>query len=262
MQMMSLRCSYFSDRSSQRGFTIVEVVIALAATAVVFGLYSSAVTDAVTFSAHNVGSAGLHEVGRRALAKIAADISSTGRFQDPSGVPMPHVFSNGLSDPRLPAPFEHDLQALAAIAATFPAPSPPVTTPQNPPPFVAPGFELMPLGIREIVLRLPADMDSDGRPVSAVTGAIEWNPDYIGWILRPNAQGVLDLVRRVVDPAGGVRDETVCRWVEALTFDTTATLNLLPANAVEIHLHLLRKDTQNRRQRLHLSSTVVMRNTP
>jgi hypothetical protein len=173
---------------------------------------------------------------------------------------LPHVFSNGQPDPLMDASFQHDMAHLAALAATFPAPAP-WPQPANPPPFVAPGSALEPMGIREVVFRLAADMDGDGRVVSAATGNIEWDDALVGYVLIPNNRGTLDLVRRRVDAAGVVTDETICRCVEALTFDSVDTKNVLPIDAVEVHLHLRRVTTRGETQRLHLATTVAMRNS-
>jgi hypothetical protein len=170
------------------------------------------------------------------------------------------VYSNGQADPAIDPAFTHDTVFLANLAATFPTP-PPWPTPANPPPFVAPGSAIEPLGIRECVFRLPADLDNDGRIVSNATAQIEWGPDLFGYLLIPNNQGTLDLVRRRVDAAGNATDETICRCVEALTFDSVDTKNILPLNAVEVHLHLLRVTSRGRPQRLHLATTLALRNS-
>src|SRR5262249_39689354 len=146
-----------------------------------------------------------------------------------------------------------------ALAASFP-PAAPWPHPANPPAFVAPGCELQPKGIREIVFRLSADLDNDGRIVSAATGNIEWGPMLVGYQLIPNTQGTLDLVRRRVTGAN-TRDEVICRGIEALTFDTVDTKNVLPMDAVEVHMHLKRKSTRGQIEKLHLSTTVCMRNS-
>jgi prepilin-type N-terminal cleavage/methylation domain-containing protein len=243
------------------GFTLVEMMIVLVISLVVFGGFTLAVTDAVDFSVHGVGAADLQEIGRTALDQIKRDLQSTGRFMDADlALLLPHVFSNGQPDPAMDPAFLHDTAYLGALAATFPTP-PPWPTPASPPPFVAPGSEIQPLGIRECVFRLPQDLDGDGRIVSAATGEIEWGEELFGYVLVPNARGTLDLVRRRVDDAGVVTDETICRCVEALTFDSVDTKNILPLDAVEVHLHLRRVTTRGETQRLHLATTLAMRNS-
>jgi hypothetical protein len=236
-------------------------MLVLALSIVVFGGFSMSVTDAVDFSVNGVGGADLQEVGRRALDRIKRDLQSTGRFMDPDlGLLLPHVYSNGSPSGLMDPAFDHDNAALASLAATFPVP-PPWPAPANPPPFVAPGSELEPLGIRECVFRLPEDLDNNGRIISSATRAIEWGPDLIGYVLVPNNGGTLDLIRRRVSDAGVVSDETICRCVEALTFDSVDTKNILPLDAVEVHLHLLRTTARGQVQRLHLATTVGMRNS-
>jgi prepilin-type N-terminal cleavage/methylation domain-containing protein len=242
------------------GFTLLETMIVLVVSLVVFGGFSLSVTDAVDFSVSGVGAADLQEIGRHAMDMIKADIQRTGRFMDPTlGLQLPHVFSNGQPSPLMVAAFDHDNVYLAALAATFPTPAP-WPQPANPPAFVAPGSEIEPKGIREFVFRLPADLDGDGRIVSAATGNIEWGPALIGYILIPNNTGTLNLVRRRVT-GGAIADEVICRCVEARTFDSVDTTNILPLRAVEVHLHLERRTTRGQTQRLHLATTAAMRNS-
>lgn len=242
------------------GFSLVELVIAAAVASVVFGLFASSVTDAVDASVSGVGAADLQEIGRRAMDRIKEDLRSTGRFADADlGIPLPHVFSNGQPDPAVGAEFEHDQGALTALAATFPV-QPSSSQPANPPLFVAPGSENQPLGVRECVFRLPNDEDGDGRIVSMATGNVEWSGDLVGFVLIPNARGTLDLVRRSVTAAGVVTDETICRCVEALTFDSVDTKPVLPINAIEVHLHLRMVTTRGETKRLHLATTIAMKN--
>jgi hypothetical protein len=248
------------DASPESGSTMVELILVLVLTAVVIGGFSMSVTDAVDFSVNGVGHADLQQIGRSAMDRIKRDMQSTGRFIDPVlGIQLPHVFSNGQPAAAIPPPFNHDNAYLANLAATFPVPTPP--PPGNPPPFVAPGSELEPLGIRECVFRLPTDLDGDGRIVSSATGNIEWSSELVGYILVPNAQGSLDLLRRRVSSAGAVTDEIICRCVEALTFDSVDSKNILPLLAVEVHLHLRRTTSRGQVQRLHLATTTGMRNS-
>src|SRR5262245_16067300 len=176
---------------------MVELILVLVLTAVVIGGFSMSVTDAVDFSVNGVGQADLQQIGRNAMDRIKRDLRATGRFVDPAtGVQLPHVFSNGQPNGALPPAFDHDNAYLAGLAGTFPTPAPP--PPGNPPPFVAPGSEIEPMGIRECVFRVPTDLDSDGRIVSSATGNIEWSDELIGYVMVPNPQGSLDLLRRRV----------------------------------------------------------------
>jgi len=252
--------SRFRRARHDAGMTLLEVTIVVILTTFVIGGFSLSVTDSVETTVSGVGGADLQEVGRRALDRIKADIQATGRFLDPTlNLQMPHVFSNGQPGNQMAPEFAHDQTYLAHLASTFPT-SPPWPQPTNPPPFVAPGSELQPKGIREMVFRLPADIDGDGRIVSSATGNIEWSPSLVGYILVPNAAGTLNLMRRRVT-GGVIVDELICRCVEALTFDSTDTKNLLPLRAIEVHLHLLRRTSRGQIQRLHLATTAGMRNS-
>jgi|GEM_PF-3717479 hypothetical protein len=249
------------QRRRQSGVTIMEMSIVMLFTMLIFGTYASSVVDGVEFTASNVGGASLHEIGRRTLENIARDLSRTGRFTDPEfGIFMPHVFRNGSPEAILNSNWGHDQQALQALVATFPPGPPPPPEPANPPPFVAPGFELTPMAIREIIFRLPEDLNGDGRILDANQN-VEWSTTVYGYILHPNAAGTLTLYRRSIDAAHHLVEEPICGDVEALTFDSVETKGILPMDAIEIHLHLLRRDVRGRDQRLHITTTMVMRNS-
>jgi hypothetical protein len=245
------------------GFSALELAVSATILLVVFGAFSAAVTDAVGTSVATVSSVTLQEEARRILDRLRRDVGMTGRIDatvDPTGVAMPAVFANGAAPAGLEA-FEHDQELLAEIASTF-APAPVPEEPFSPPPFVAPGNEWEPLGFREFVFRLPRDTTGDGR-ICSTGGQIEWGPELFGYIVVPRndtKDAVCDLVRRSVDEFGAVTDEIVCRQVEAATFDIVETKEVLPQQAVEIHLHLIRRNTRDGVERLHVATTLVMRN--
>ncbi|HYC76537.1 MAG TPA: hypothetical protein VEI02_02815 [Planctomycetota bacterium] len=251
-------------RRRERGFTMLEVILAGSMIAFVFGLYASSVADAIGVATTGVSTVSLQEEARRILERLRRDVAMTGGIDaaaDPLGVAFPVVSINGQAPTALATHFQHDVATLTAIASTFaPAPEPP--EPFNPPPYVAPGNELEPYGFREFLFRLPRDVTGDGR-ICSTGGAVEWGPEVFGYLVLPrpgDKNGLCDLVRRSVDEAGAVVDEVICSQIEAATFDTVATKEILPADAVEIHLHLLREDAQGKVRRLHVATTLVMRN--
>ncbi len=245
----------------QSGMTLVEAIIVMFLTTILFGTFSLAVNDAADFSASNLGAANLQDQGRVVIERIRHDINAAGRITDPVfNVAMPQVFTNGVPSSTFTSFLEHDATTLAARAAYFPT-APTYTTPVNPPLFVAPGNESEPMGFREIVMRIPADNDHDGRIVSSTTHAIEWSNELISYILVPTATSTCNLVRRRITQTGNTVDEVICRFVESLTFDTSTTKPILPQNAVEVHLHLYRRNGRGQDQRLHLSTTIAMRNS-
>ncbi len=250
-----------SARRRESGVTIMEMSVVMLFTMLIFGSYATAVVDGVEFTATNVGGASLHEIGRRTLETIARDLSRTGRATDPVyGIFMPHVFREGSPDATLAGNWAHDQVALQALVQSFPPGPPPPPEPVNPPPFVAPGFELTPMGVREIIFRLPEDENGDGRLLDADSN-VEWSSTLYGYIMHPNAAGTLTLYRRSIDAAHQLVEEPICGDVEALTFDSVETKGILPMDAIEVHLHLLRKDVRGRDQRLHITTTMVMRNS-
>jgi hypothetical protein len=257
-----MKTTSLGPRRGDSGVTLLETIVVVVLSAVVIGGFALALTDSVDFTVSGVGNSDLQETGRRTLDRIKADMRSTGRFIDVSlgGLQMPHVFSNGQPNSLMTPEFAHDQAYLTQLASTFSTPTP-ASQPSNPPPFVAPGSEHEPKGIREIVFRLPADVDADGRIVSATTGDIEWSGTLVGYIVVPNAEGTLNLIRRCVT-AGAVVDDVICRCVEAITFDSNDTKNILPLHAIEVHLHLLHRTSRGQIQRLHLATTAGMRNSP
>jgi hypothetical protein len=253
-------------RHRERGTSLLELLISAAISLVIFGTFALGVVDGIDWSTQSIGTSDVQEIGRRALETIRRDLVRAGRITiDPAtGVLLPAVTSNGTAPTALGPAFTHHTQALEDIAAGFPV-APEWAAPANPPPFVAPGSELEPFGLREIIFRVPQDLDGDGRLLSSTTGAIEWSTALMGFVLIPSGDslGTLKLVRRTVaqNGTGAVKDEVVCGNVEALTFDTTETKNILPKDAIEIHLHMARRDTRGRVQRMHLATTVAMRNS-
>ncbi len=250
------------NRRSDRGFTLIEGIIVMGLTTMMFGVFSMAVNDAADFSATNLGSANLQDQGRIVLEQVRRDVAMGGRITDPVyAIPMPSTFVNGTPVSALQSTLRHDTTVLTARASHFP-PAVSWTTPANPPPYVAPGNENEPMAFREIVIRQPADRDGDGRILAAATDTIEWSEELIAYIQVPNSDGMsCNLVRRRVTATGQVVDSVICRFVEAMTFDTTATKPTLPLDAVEIHLHLVRRNGRGQVQRLHLATTVAMRNS-
>ena len=256
------------SRSSARrrrdaGFSALELTVSASIMLVVFGGFSVAVTDSIGTSVATVSAVTLQEEARRVLDRLRRDVSMTGRITaavDPTGVALPAVVTNGAAPAELDA-FEHDTELLAAIASTFP-PAPEPEQPFSPPPFVAPGNEWEPLGFREFIFRLPRDTTGDGR-ICSTGGAIEWGPELFGYLVVPRngeKDAICDLVRRTVDAGGNAVDEIVCRQVESVTFDLVETKEVLPQQAVEIHLHLIRRNTRDGVERLHVATTLVMRN--
>jgi hypothetical protein len=252
-----------APRRGDAGFTAAELAVASAISLVVFGVFTSAITDAIGTAVTTVSSTTLQEDARRVLERLRRDVTMSGRIAaavDPTGVDLPAVFSNGEAAGGLAA-FAHDEGALATIALGFaPAPEPP--EPFSPPAYVAPGNEWEPYGFRDFIFRLPRDVDGDGRIVNAA-GAIEWGPELFGYLTipRPNDKnGLCDLVRRTINADGSTVDDVVCRQIESATFDIVTTKEVLPAPAVEVHLHLLREDGQGAIRRLHVATTLVMRN--
>lgn len=245
------------------GFSALELTISASIMLIVFGGFTVAVTDSIGTSVATVSAVTLQEEARRVLDRLRRDVSMTGRITaavDPSGVALPAVVSNGAAPVGLEV-FEHDTGVLTTLAATF-APAPEPEQPFSPPPFVAPGNEQEPLGFRDFIFRVPRDTTGDGR-ICSTGGAIEWGHELFGYLVVPRngeKDSICDLVRRTVDAGGNVVDEIVCRQVEAVTFDMVETKEVLPQQAVEIHLHLIRRNTRDGVERLHVATTLVMRN--
>lgn len=250
---------------NQSGLSILEVLISMSISIGILVIFSTAVVDSMDFSVHNVGRADLHEIARRSMEVMRKDISRTGWFTIDANSTLPFVFADG--DPQVAmfdGFFKHDQAVLAAMNASFTqAPPPPPPGGGATPVFVAPAQQLAPTGLREFIFWVPAK-DAEGNFTFDATGKLAMAPELIAFLLIPNAEGTLDLVRRranfgVWPPT--IDDSTICNHVEALTFDTVATRPNLPFDAVEIHLHMKRKGSRGEMQRLHTAITVMMRNS-
>lgn len=252
-------------RVAERGMSLVEVLIVSVISVSMMGTFALTVLDAADFTASTVTGADLQIIGRRALDRMSRDVAASGRTTDvASGVALPYVYSDGQCHAAFPA-FTHDHSYFTTLVAQWPNDDT-ISAGSSPLPFVAPGDEWMSQGIREIVFRRPNDNDGDGslvvRPGAAHAGELEWGTSLFGYVVLPNPKtGTLDLVRRTLASGGSVTDETICRHVESLTLDTSATKPILPLDAVEVHLHLKRVDTRGHVDRLHLATTLAMRNS-
>ena len=251
------------QHTHEAGLSLLEVIVSISLSAGILVIFTGTVIDSMDFSVHNVGRADLHEIARKSMEVMRKDVSRTGWFTLDAATTLPFISSNG--DPQnamLDPYFKHDVAALTSLSATFQAGPPPQGGGQTPA-FVAPEKRLGPTGLREFSFWVPAK-DVKGNFTFDPTGNLAMAPELIAFLLIPNAQGTLDLVRRranfgVWPPQ--TENRTICTHVESMTFDTVSTKPNLPFDAVEIHLHMKRKGSRGKTQRLHTATTVMMRNS-
>lgn len=218
------------------GFTLLEMVIVVALFVVV--LVVMGVLLQSSWGVYGMGATQLELTGsaRKCLDRIVRDLKHAGRVGG-----YPYIFENGVA--------EGDFSEYA---------HPPIPIKHVPEGSEAYG------PVREMVFKVPEDLDGSGDPTDADTGEIEWSTDEYAYILTQDAQGKNRLERRVnnVTPA----DEIVARDVERIVFDDYLTDPTLTLNQLKVTVCVWKKvsgagpNPEKRGMTVRLSSTVEMRN--
>ena len=203
----------------RRGFTLVEILFVMSIL-VVMGLGVTAVlrsSDAM-MGTESVDMA-LQAEGEHALNTIIQDLRQTGRVADYGGntnADYPHLFTDG------------NASGNAYFAGYTHAPAS-----QHVPP-ASPAFGTS----TEMIFKILSDLDGDGKPTNASTGAIEWSDEDYGYRLATGADGGNKLWRQV----DGVDNSLVATHVERLVLQDQAMDGTLGPNHVRITLWLAKED--------------------
>ena len=218
----------------RRGFSLVEAMIATVIFLVVLGAVYGTVNSGQQFSAVQKTMAKAQMDARKALERITSELRMSGWRQNPAHgePPYPHIFTNGA--------------ASGAYADESHAPPAQHVGPGNP----AYG------DVREIVFKIPVDLDGDGLPTDGTTGEVEWCPYDVSYVLVTDAGGVNTLLRR----EDGVTTEILARHVERITFDTVYTDASLAFDEIAVTIWIARPAPNGLLIQTSLSTCVTMRN--
>lgn len=218
-----------TGRHERCGFTLVEVVITLAITAVVVGAIAQSVAGMKGLNASADAQTELAESGNRALRRVLADLKRTG-FATVDGLVYPYVFDNGGPG----VDFAIHAHATADSLADWPVPA-----------------------SREIVFRIPDDADQNGIPDLDVDGSLNWDPQEYSYVLITGPDGINRLQRRV--DGGGER--TVARYVDRIVIDDAITSGFqIPLDTLRVRIDMAKPDGDGRIHELTLQGLVRARN--
>ena len=222
-----------AQKGSQKGHTLLEMMCVVAILGgVIVALMTLFGTANSLFRSGDV-KADIEERGRIALMSIADEIKQAGYFTDPdNGRSYPYIFDEGAPESPFYAyyhtPAQHDAEPdTAAYGPT-----------------------------REIVFRMADDLDGDGYLTASDTGAIEWGPDEIAYVLVTSPDGVNQIERRVNNGS----PQVVARNVERLCFDDIDTDPAVPYGQIRVTLHMRRTTSDGRVVKTSYSTLVKMRN--
>jgi hypothetical protein len=109
----------------------------------------------------------------------------------------------------------------------------------------------------ELAFRLPGDIDGDGRPTNASTGALEWDPREFSYRVDRTETGEFR-VGRYVD---GVRASTLGRHVRRVTFDVLSFDSSVPRNQIAVTLFLEKATSEGQLISVAMEGAIQLRNT-
>jgi type II secretory pathway component PulJ len=217
----------------ERGHTLLEMIATVAIIGcLLVGLFKLFASANTLFRAGDA-KADLEERGRIAVMSMVNELRQSGYMTDGvTGKSYPYIFTNGSAQAPFASyshtPAQH--QAEAGTAAYGPT--------------------------HEIVFRMTADLDGDGLRTAHATGAVEWSPDEVAYVLVTAADGVNQIERRV----NNASPKIVARYVERMCFDDNATDSSVPYGQIRLTVHMRKTTTDGRVVKASYSTLVKMRN--
>lgn len=207
-----------SPASRQAGFTLMEaMMVLLIASVAAAGMTAVFNANANLLGVESVDQE-LQSEGERALVTIIRDIRETGRVLDVGGVSdadYPYFFANGVATGSFSG-YSHT-PATQHVPSSSPAYGPST----------------------EIVFKVLADVDGDGKVTDQGDGSIEWDTDDFGYLLVTGADGINRLMRRNLTDG---TETTVATHVERVIFEDRTIDASLGLNHVRITLHFAKED--------------------
>lgn len=221
-------------RARQCGFSLIEAMVStfifLAVLGSVYGAISSGRRLADVEKTYGV----MEMDARKTLEFMSQELRMSG-WRDhaiPGEPAYPYIFTNGVAfgsyaDESHPAPDQH----VGVLSPAFGE-------------------------VREIVFKIPTDIDGNGILTDNETGEVEWSPYDVSYVLVTGANGVNTLVRR----EDGIVTDVLAHYVERVTFDTIYTDATIDMDEVVISMYMARPTPQGVLLETSLSTVVTMRN--
>lgn len=221
-------------RKARRGFSLIEAMISTFIFLSVLGAIYGALSSGRSFAGVENTLAKIQMDARKVLDRVGGELRMAGWLDHATEgeLPYPYVFVNGVA-----------YGAYASESHAAPAQHVPATSG---------AFGQ----VREIVFKIPRDLDGDGMLTDAATGAVEWSTQDVSYVLITDAGGVNTLVRR----EDGVITDYIARYVERITFDTITTDATVAMNEIAITVYMARPAPGNKWLETSLSTCVTMRN--
>jgi len=235
-----------AGRSKSSGYSIIELMVSM----VLFLACLVGVLGALSDSMYHYSVQGTYAVmqmqARKALETVSKDLRMAGRIRSIDNViEYPYTFVNG-------GPTATCVSVDGGSAATFTVPAAHPAAVHH----VAAGAPSSG-DVREIGLKVPADVDGDGYPTSAATGDVEWSPYDVSYVVVTNASGINQLQRW----RDGACSDIIADYVERITFDTVRTDATIDWNGVVVTIYLACPTSRGVWLQTQLSTVVKMRNT-
>lgn len=210
------------------GVALLEVMLG----AVMLSVIISGVFMSVAHMSRSAQAGGtqsyLLSAGQTALDRVRDDLQRSG-FTTVGALDYPHLFEDGVPGADF-APHAH--------AAPTPA-------------IWAGGPN------REIVFRIPADADGDGRPDLDANNQASWGAEEISYVVVPSPTGGNRLERRV----DGAFDRVTARYVDRVTFDDAVTSGFaIPLNALRVRIDFAKRDPKGVMHRHTVQTVFRLRN--
>lgn len=244
-----------SRRSSQQGFTLVEMAVSSFSMIVVLGGAVAVLAGSRgALEVSNTQSV-LQDVGRRVLDQVLGDLRSTGltdgAFVGVGSLPAiwerpPADLGNSTRGNLIASMDYNDVDLVDEILA-----------------YQGNGDRIARNANRvtnEIGFQMPRDLDGDGRPLDA-NGDLEWGPEFFSYrvIVEPNG---ISWLYRFTELNGAVTDTLrIAPFVSNITFDVIFNDRSLRFGEVAVVVYLQRPNGQGQTITTALEGAVVLRNT-
>jgi prepilin-type N-terminal cleavage/methylation domain-containing protein len=194
-----------------RGFSLIEVAIAVAISAMIFSAIYTVLNTAVSGDRELRVRVDLQLDAVRILKDVTEVLKNSGPIDanddgvfDPGD--YPYVWTDGSSNT---SPFGGFYAYLDSANSGI--------VPQATSPNEGQGAS------QEIAFRQPRDVDGDTRPTRTADGAIEWGTESFAFVLVPGPNGNELQLRRYNASFALVSSRLIGRHVERITFETAAT---------------------------------------